>query len=187
MTISQRSSIAKHTVVNISFTFPFSTNRSAGWTGKNISPTMRQHSLKQNFVPTVAATFFTTNQHTHSDKFVPLASPVENSEFRSTCAARPSNIAASLTSNSRADDDNNIISPSRCRCDFRSTSRVPARLPSCCIDTGRTISYAERVQHVKKNSIFFFILLFQSLFIIQIDGSFFLRPLASACSPPSIL
>ena len=59
---------------------------------KKDSPTMRQHSSKQIDVHTAAATSFTTSQHTHSNEFVPLASPVESSEIRATCSARPSNI-----------------------------------------------------------------------------------------------
>ena len=88
---------SEHTVINITFTFPFST-KPLSWVGwKTISPTMRQHSSKQIDVHTAAATSFTQPQHTHSIEFAPLASPVESSEIRPTYAARPSNIVHILS------------------------------------------------------------------------------------------
>ena len=48
--------------------------------------------LKAGRCTTSAATSFTQIKHTHSNEFAPLASPVESSEIRETCASRPSNI-----------------------------------------------------------------------------------------------
>ena len=71
------------------------------WSGQHLEHNAQRHEAPTHstfyFVATIEgkiydATFFTTNQHTHSGAFVPLASPVESSEIRSTCAARPSNI-----------------------------------------------------------------------------------------------
>ena len=57
---------------------------------------MRQHSSKQIDVQP-AYCYILHNKsphshHTHSNEFVPLASPVESSENMTTCSARPSNI-----------------------------------------------------------------------------------------------
>ena len=55
----------EHIVSNITFTFPFSAHRSAGWAGKKDSPTMRRHSSKQIDVHTAAATCISfTTSHT---------------------------------------------------------------------------------------------------------------------------
>ena len=81
----------EHTVVNITLTFPFSTNRCQG--GLEIFFTDNETAQLKVDVHPAAATFFTQIQHTHNNEFVPLASPVENSEIRSTYAARPSKIA----------------------------------------------------------------------------------------------
>ena len=70
------------------------------------------------------------DQHTNTNESVPLASPVESSEIRSTYSARPSNIFHIF---SRPTPEQETTSSPRGRFEIRSTSRAPARLPSCCI------------------------------------------------------
>ena len=78
------------------FTFPFSAHRctSLSWVGwkKRFTDNETAELKVEICTQQTAATSITQIKHIDSDEFVPLASPVESSEIRSTCAARPSNI-----------------------------------------------------------------------------------------------
>ena len=71
---------SERTVVNLTFTFPFSTNRSVGWTGKFF--TDNETAQLGVDVHPVAAHISTHIQHTHNNEFAPLASPVESRVLR---------------------------------------------------------------------------------------------------------
>ena len=120
----------EHIVSNITFTFPFSAHRSAGWAGKKDSPTMRQHSSKQIDVHCHSCCYILHNKpHTHNNEFIPLASPVESSEIRATCSARPTNIDHIFSHQTLEQTTITVIHPGRF--DIKSTSVAPARLLSC--------------------------------------------------------
>ena len=71
---------SERTVVNLPSTFPFSTNRSVGWTGKKF--TDNETAQLGVDVHSAAAHIPTHIQHTHNNEFAPLASPVESRVLR---------------------------------------------------------------------------------------------------------
>ena len=85
---------SEHIVINITFTFPTPPHsaQTAQLGGLEKSFTDNETAQLKVDVNTDAATSFTQIQYTRSNEFAPLASPVESSEIRSTCSARPSNI-----------------------------------------------------------------------------------------------
>ena len=116
---------SERTVVNLTFTFPFSTNRSAGWTGKN---------LTDNETSTAWSRCTPSCGHphtsTHNNEFVPLASPVENRvyEGRSTYSARQVNSVASASSSPRVQPIQLDPSPGRMRQRLKVPSTTPPTL-----------------------------------------------------------
>ena len=125
----------EHIVSNITFTFPFSAHRSAGWAGKKDSPTLRQHSSKQIDVHKAAATSFTTchpptitslSPSHHQWKAVRSGQPASS--------ARPSNMDHIFSHQTLEQTTITVIHPGRF--DIKSTSAAPARPLSCCIRDG---------------------------------------------------
>ena len=104
---------------------------------EKISPTMRQHSSKQIIVHQAVAIYVTTDpKHSHCIEFAPLASPVESSKIRTTCAARLSNIFRLFSNTNPEQRRQQRLSPG---CfDIKLTSKATARPPSCSI-THRTL------------------------------------------------